>query len=586
MKIGIIGYGFVGKATSLFYHESFQYIIYDLDKTKCLPHNTTLKDIVRCDIIFIALPTPMNMDGSCDTSIIENVLEKICHSNIVIRSTVPLGFCEKYDVYFMPEFLTEDNWKQDFIENKHWVIGVPEKRQQKRNLELEEIIQKSKESIFNSILYDNIIYLTSTEAELVKLVKNTYLSTKVSFFNEIYDLAMQRGIDYQNVVHVVGLDKRIGSSHMNVPNHGKRGYGGTCFPKDTNNIYSLFQESNLKSYILESNLKRNEFVDRQERDWLKDNRTNTKVDGKIILVTGGAGFIGSNLCHRLIQDGNKVICVDNLSTGKLENIQDLINHPNFVFKKHDITKTLFLPRVDEIYHLACPASPPQYQNNPLKTIKTSIKGMWNILKICKQQRCKLLFTSTSEIYGDPLEHPQKEEYWGNVNPIGTRSCYDESKRLCETIIYEYRKKHNLDLKIVRIFNTYGPNMDLNDGRIITNVIRAGIQNQSLTINGNGEQTRSFCYVDDMIEGLLKMMSSKEQGPINLGNPTCEFTINKLVTLYHEISGNKLEIKYELYDKDDPKQRKPDITKAKDNLGWEPKINLEEGLKRMIPNNSF
>jgi len=317
---------------------------------------------------------------------------------------------------------------------------------------------------------------------MVKLVKNTYLSTKVSFFNEIYDLAVSRDIDYQKVVQVVGLDPRIGETHMNVPNNGKRGYGGTCFPKDTNNIYSLFQESHLKSYILGSNLKRNEFVDRPGRDWLKDNRTNTKVEGKIILVTGGAGFIGSNLCHRLIQEDHKIICVDNLSTGRLENIQDLLDHPNFVFKKHDMRKTLFIPRVDEIYHLACPASPPQYQKDPLKTIKTSIKGMWNVLKICKQQRCKLLFTSTSEIYGDPLEHPQKEEYWGNVNPIGSRSCYDESKRLCETIIYEYRKKHKLDIKIVRIFNTYGPNMDLNDGRIITNVIRAGLQNIPLIVN--------------------------------------------------------------------------------------------------------
>jgi UDP-glucuronate decarboxylase len=210
-----------------------------------------------------------------------------------------------------------------------------------------------------------------------------------------------------------------------------------------------------------------------------------------------------------------------------------------------------------------------------------------VLKICKQQRCKLLFTSTSEVYGDPLQHPQKEEYWGNVNSLGTRSCYDNSKRLCETIIYEYRKKHNLDLKIVRIFNTYGPNMDLNDGRIITNVIRAGMKGLPLTVNGNGNQTRSFCYVDDIIEGLVRMMGSEEEGPINLGNPNCEFTINSLIELYEEICGDseegrkKLEVKYELYDNDDPKQRKPDISKAKDKLGWEPKINLKDGIKSLI-----
>jgi UDP-glucuronate decarboxylase len=577
MKIGIIGYGFVGKATSLFQHPSFQYYIYDLDSSKRNPQNITLKQMEECDILFIALPTPMNIDGSCDTSNIENVLKQISHQNIVIRSTVPVGFCDKYNVFFMPEFLTEKNWKQDFIENKFWVIGTTENRTNK-NLVLEEIIQLSKSNA--SIFYDNIIYLSNKEAELVKLVKNTYLATKVSFFNEIYDLTTHKNINYQNVIKVVGLDQRIGKSHMTVPNDDKRGYGGTCFPKDTNNIYSLFQDSNLKSYLLEANLKRNEFIDRPQRDWLSDrNRTNTSIQGKIVLITGGAGFIGSNLCHRMIQDGHKVICIDNLSTGRLGNIQDLMNHPNFVFKKHDITKTLFIPRVDEIYHLACPASPPQYQKEPLKTIKTSIKGIWNVLKICKQQRCKLLFTSTSEIYGDPLEHPQKEEYWGNVNPIGTRSCYDESKRLSETIIYEYRKKHKLDLKIVRIFNTYGPNMDLNDGRIITNVIRAGLQGLPLTINGNGNQTRSFCYVDDMVEGLVRMMGSKEEGPINLGNPKCEFTINELVRLYEEISGKKLEIKYELYDNDDPKQRKPDISKAKERLGWEPKIDLENGLKK-------
>lgn len=580
MKIGIIGFGFVGRATSNFQHPSFEYYIYDLDTTKCKPPNITLKQMEECDIIFIALPTPMNIDGSCDTSIVENVLKQLNHKNIVIRSTIPLGFSDKYDVFFMPEFLTEANWKQDFIENRFWVVGIPSQRENKRNQILEKVIQLSKEN--KSIYFDDIIYTTTKEAELVKLIKNTYLATKVSFFNEIYDLAIEKEIHYENVIRVVGLDPRIGSSHMKVPNGEKRGYGGTCFPKDTNNIYSLFQESNLKSYLLEANLKRNEFIDRPQRDWIADrNRTNTFVQGKIVLITGGSGFIGSNLCHRMIQDGHKVICIDNLSTGSLENIHDLMNHPNFIFKKHDITKTLFIPRVDEIYHLACPASPPQYQKDPLKTIKTSIKGIWNVLKICKQQRCKLLFTSTSEIYGDPLEHPQKEEYWGNVNPIGTRSCYDESKRLSETIIYEYRKKHNLVLKIVRIFNTYGPNMDLNDGRIITNVIRAGLQGLPLTINGTGNQTRSFCYVDDMVEGLVKMMGSKELGPMNLGNPNCEFTINELVQLYKDISEKKIELKYELYDQDDPKQRKPDISKSKEHLKWEPKISLRDGLEKTI-----
>jgi Nucleoside-diphosphate-sugar epimerases len=575
MKIGIIGYGFVGRATSLFSHPEFEYYIYDINPALCRPSNINFNDLSQCDIIFICLPTPMNIDGSCHTLMIEQTIQKLDHKNIIVRSTVPLGFCNKWNVWFMPEFLTEANWKDDFYYNQNWIIGVPKSISNFKNDILEEVIRKSKSNL--SIQFDNVIYLKSNEAELVKLVKNSYLATKVSFFNEVYDLAIKKQIDYEKVAQVVGLDPRIGSSHLIVPCNGKRGYGGTCFPKDTNNLYSLFQESRLKSYLLESNLKRNEFVDRYERDWLKDNRTNTKVEHKIVLVTGGAGFIGSHLCERLVQEGNKVICIDNLSTGKIENIQQLLSNDNFVFRNQDITKTIFVPTVDEIYHLACPASPPQYQKDPLKTIKTSIKGLWNVLKICKQQKCKLLFTSTSEIYGDPLQHPQKEEYWGNVNPLGNRSMYDESKRLSETIINEYRKKHNLDLKIVRIFNTYGPKMDLNDGRIITNIIRAGKQNLVLTVNGKGNQTRSFCYIDDMIDGLHIMMQSQEIGPINLGNPNCEFTMNELIDLYHKLSGKEIQIKYELYDCDDPKQRKPDITKAKSKLNWEPIVSVKDGL---------
>lgn len=579
MKIGIVGYGFVGRATSLFVHPDIEYFIYDINPMLCKPIDVKLQDLIQSDIIFICLPTPMNIDGSCDTILIENTIQKLDHKNIIIRSTVPVGFCDKWNVWFMPEFLTEANWKDDFYKNENWIIGVPDARSDLKNELLEDLIKKSKMNL--SILHDKVIYLKNQEAELVKLVKNSYLSTKVSFFNEIYDLSIHKKINYEKVAQIVALDLRIGPSHLLVPCNGKRGYGGTCFPKDTNNLYSLFKECGLKSYLLESNLKRNEYVDRKQRDWLKDNRTNTKVNQKIVLVTGGAGFIGSHLCERLIQEGNKVICIDNLSTGKIKNIQQLLSNDNFVFRNQDVTKTLFVPRVDEIYHLACPASPPQYQKDALKTIKTSIKGIWNVLKICKQQRCKLLFTSTSEIYGDPLQHPQKEEYWGNVNPIGNRSMYDESKRLSETIINEYRKKHSLDLKIVRIFNTYGPKMDLDDGRIITNIIRAGKQKQSLIVNGNGNQTRSFCYIDDMINGLLKMMNSQEIGPINLGNPNCEFTINELIDLYHKLSSNKIIVKYQLYDCDDPKQRKPDISKAKDRLDWEPIVSLENGLSICI-----
>lgn len=571
MKIGVVGFGFVGKATSLLSHPSFEYYIYDIRPENCFPKNTSLKDLEQsCDILFICLPTPMNIDGSCDTTQIEKVLKQIDHSNIVIRSTVPIGFCDLYNVFFMPEFLTEANWKEDFIKNPEWLIGLPHSAHQ--NLILENIIRLAQSS--GSIRNDKIIYRKSKEAEMVKLVKNAFLSTKVSFFNEIYDLCLALQINYDQVKSVVGLDPRLGSTHMNVPNGGDRGYGGTCFPKDTNHLYTVFCKTNVKNIILESNLLRNEFVDRPGREWLKDkNRTISEINDKIIMVTGGAGFIGSNLCHRLIQEGSKVICVDNLSTGKINNIESLLMHPNFVFRNHDVTQQIFIPHVDEIYHLACPASPPQYQKNPLKTIKTSIKGLWNILKICKQQKCKLLFTSTSEVYGDPLIHPQTEEYWGNVNPLGSRSCYDESKRLCETTIYEYQKKHQLDLKIVRIFNTYGPRMDIDDGRIVTNIMKS----RNLIVNGDGNQTRSFCYIDDMIDGLLKMMNSDQVGPINLGNPECEVTINELIRTFEKISQVKINIEYQQYDEDDPKQRKPDISKAKQLLGWEPKINLEQGL---------
>jgi UDP-glucuronate decarboxylase len=311
------------------------------------------------------------------------------------------------------------------------------------------------------------------------------------------------------------------------------------------------------------------------------NRTITQTSKKVILVTGGCGFIGSNLCERLVKDTNNfVLCLDNLSSGRISNVENLLNKENLLFIQHDITERLFLPKVDMIYHLACPASPPEYQKNPIKTIKTCIDGLWNILKLAKQNRCKMLFSSTSEIYGDPLEHPQKENYWGNVNPLGTRSCYDESKRLSETIIYEYRKKHKLDLKIVRIFNTYGPKMRLDDGRIITNIISCHLEKKTLIVNGNGNQTRSFCYIDDMLDGLIAMMDSDEPGPINLGNPDCEVTINQLIEIFNA-SVSKINVEYKSYDLDDPKQRRPDISLANKRLDWHPQISIQDGFLNTV-----
>jgi len=316
---------------------------------------------------------------------------------------------------------------------------------------------------------------------------------------------------------------------------------------------------------------------------------------KTILVTGGAGFLGRNLCEKLLQDeSNVVFCFDNFVTGSRNNIKDFMSNPNFTFIEHDITMpfpSMFLNTntntntknidivIDEIFHLACIASPPKYKEFSLETLNTSFNGTKNVLELAKLHGAKVLFSSTSEVYGDPLVHPQPEEYFGNVNTVGERSCYDEGKRVAESLIYEYRRKFNMDIKIVRIFNTYGPYMDINDGRVITNFIKQIIANESLIIHGDGYQTRSFCYVSDMIDGFLKMMASEEKGPINLGNPYCEFTLNELVRHCENLSGRKLDVQYTNATENDPKQRKPVIEKAQKLLGWEPQVKLEDGLHK-------
>ena len=305
---------------------------------------------------------------------------------------------------------------------------------------------------------------------------------------------------------------------------------------------------------------------------------------KTILITGGAGFIGSNLINHLIAD-HKIICLDNLITGSRKNIEKFKYHPNFCFCEHDICEPLeniYLPKkIDEIYHLASIASPEKYKKYPMETLFTSIYGTKNVLDLCLKHRAKLVFSSTSEVYGDPLVHPQSEEYFGNVNTMGERSCYDEGKRVSETLIYLYRQKHLLDIKIVRIFNTYGPFMDIDDGRVITNFIKNILSKTPVVINGDGEQTRSFCYIDDMILGLEKMMNSNEKGPINLGNPNCEVSLNKLVEIFENQMKIKIPVQYAEFTQDDPKVRKPVIEKAIQLIGWKPIISLEEGLKKTI-----
>lgn len=299
-----------------------------------------------------------------------------------------------------------------------------------------------------------------------------------------------------------------------------------------------------------------------------------------ILVTGGAGFIGSHLCRFLLSKGNEVICLDNLFTGAKENIKDLMNNPDFEFIRHDITQPILL-EVDQIYNLACPAAPVHYQYNPIKTIKCSTVGMVNMLGLAKRCKARILQASTSEVYGSPEEHPQKESYWGNVNPIGMRSCYDEGKRVAECLCMDYHRMNNVDIRIARIFNTYGPNMALNDGRVIPNFITNALNNKPISVYGDGSQTRSFCYVQDLVEGLYKLMNNENvKGPFNLGNPV-EMSMLELAKKIKEITNSDSEIDFRELPKDDPPKRKPDISLAKQKLDWEPKVSFEEGLKNTI-----
>jgi UDP-glucuronate decarboxylase len=301
---------------------------------------------------------------------------------------------------------------------------------------------------------------------------------------------------------------------------------------------------------------------------------------KKILVTGGAGFIGSNLCGRLLLDGNEVICLDNFITGFKTNLSQYLANPRFEMIRHDIINPIWL-EVDEIYNLACPASPGHYQRDPVKTLKTSLLGAINMLELAKERKTKILQASTSEIYGEPAVHPQTEEYWGNVNPIGIRSCYDEGKRAVESLFCEYHRQYGINIKIVRIFNTYGPKMAPDDGRVVSNFVVQALKNKAITVYGDGRQTRSFCYISDLVEGLIKMMwADSITGPINLGNPA-ELTILELADKILSLTGSKSRLLFKPLTQDDPKRRKPDITKAKSCLGWESIVAIDDGLKKTI-----
>ena len=302
---------------------------------------------------------------------------------------------------------------------------------------------------------------------------------------------------------------------------------------------------------------------------------------KRVLVTGGAGFLGSHLCDRLIADGAEVLCVDNFFTGRRSNVAHLLEHPRFELMRHDVTFPLYV-EVDEIYNLACPASPVHYQYDPVQTTKTSVHGAINMLGLAKRTGARILQASTSEVYGDPTVHPQTENYWGNVNPIGIRSCYDEGKRCAETLFFDYHRQHGLEIKVARIFNTYGPRMHPNDGRVVSNFITQALKGEPITMHGDGSQTRSFCYVDDLIDGFVRLMRSPDSftGPVNLGNPG-EFTIRQLAETVVELTGANPEFKQNPLPEDDPKQRKPDISLAQSQLDWKPHVDLQAGLEKTI-----
>lgn len=306
-----------------------------------------------------------------------------------------------------------------------------------------------------------------------------------------------------------------------------------------------------------------------------------RLGQKRILVTGGSGFLGSHLCDRLIERGHDVLCVDNFFTGSKENVRGLLNHPRFELMRHDVTFPLYV-EVDEIYNLACPASPIHYQFDPVQTTKTSVHGAINMLGLAKRVKARIFQASTSEVYGDPQVHPQTEDYWGHVNPIGFRSCYDEGKRCAETLFFDYRRQHNLNIKVARIFNTYGPRMHHNDGRVVSNFVVQALKGKPISIFGDGQQTRSFCYADDLVEGFLRFMATDDEqtGPLNLGNPT-EFTILELAEKVIEMTGSSSKLAYQPLPPDDPKQRQPDISRARELLDWEPTTSLAEGLAPTI-----
>jgi len=442
IKILIIGFGFVGKATYILNNIDVQTFIYDINPELCQPKNINLQEITKIvDIVFISLPTPLDIDGTCMTNLIDNILLEINHEFIIIRSTIPIGYCDSKNVFFMPEFLTEKNWKEDFINNKKWIFGINENcSEEKKNL-----YKKNINFLINSahknkcINYNEIIFCSNKEAELLKLIKNTFLSTKVSYFNEIYDLTQKLNIDYNNVIELVKTDERIGNSHMLCPGYdNKRGYGGTCFPKDTNSMYCQLIQNDINTQLFEANLYRNEIIDRPDREWLNDiGRTNMKNNEfKIILVIGDPVFdsesFSMKLCFKLIENPkNKIIYITKNNSNFEKQDTNIESNLNFKILKFDITKKIFLPHIDEIYHIISTKT----LNNltPIEVINNNFIGTKNLLELAKYHNSKLSF------------------YYESVNiKEDIRLAYNDSIKLIHTMIIEHKKIHNLDINILNI----------------------------------------------------------------------------------------------------------------------------------------
>ena len=595
MKVGVVGAGFVGQATSLLACAKIEILAYDKDPAKCSDGVKCARDLAGCRLIFVAVPTPSNADSSVDLRIVESVVLDIRRElgddpMIVIRSTVPPGTSDRLGCFFMPEFLTEKNWRLDFKACRHWVFGEPASASLASKRQFQSAVQDVFGAAFESgcIDHQELHFVDAKSAEAVKYFRNCFLALKVGFANEMAKYCSAAGIDYSATSALTGLDPRIGPAHLSVPGpDGKCGYGGTCFPKDTHGLCTEMERFGVEPVVLRALIDRNERLDRPAGDWKSNiGRAVSTRPRPAIVVAGGCGFIGAHLCRSLLKEreDHLIVCVDNLRTGRVQNVDDLREDPRFIFVRRDVRDPLRLGliSVEEVYNLACAASPPRYQVDPIGTTETCFTGTHNLLALARDNGAKFLQASTSEVYGDPVVSPQPESYLGNVSCTGPRSCYDEGKRVAESLAFDFKRKGS-DVRVARIFNTYGPGMDPYDGHVVSTLLRQARAGEPLTVHGDGKQTCSFCYVGDLVAALRLLMelSAAPSGPVSLGSDH-EITIMELAEVVKEVAGAPdLKVQFEPRPADDPCRRRPDTTLAKSLLGWEPRVPLREGLTRML-----